>query len=267
MRRRRKWIADEIIWAGDDEVGFHTSPRTIIRGTNDGPSRYGPATGRKVDVLVFANCVALENESFLEHVIYNTSSMLNQLGFDIGDMARKLAADPPAGWPRAASVWDEQRSAARPQAPLSIGEPLAGFDVDRFVRANFDALWNRRDFAALTGAYEPNFAFQGPTDRAFRGIVAYCDLLASLFAAFPDLELQVDEVYWMGNEVEGFLVSVRWRAAGTHAGSGIYGPPTSLPVQIWGITQQQIVNERIVAEWMLFNELDVMMQLAAGRGT
>ncbi len=134
-----------------------------------------------------------------------------------------------------------------------------------FVRANFDALWNRRDFAALTSAYEPDFAFQGPTDRKFRGITAYRDLLAVLFAAFPDLELQVDEVYWMGNEVEGFLVSARWSAAGTHAGAGSHGPPTSLPVQVWGITQQQIVNGRIAAEWMLFNELDLMMQLAAGR--
>ena len=259
-------IADEIVWAGDDKVGFHTSHRTIIRGTNDGPSRYGPATGRKVDVLVFANCVALENEIFLEHVIYNTSSMLNQLGFDIDDMARKLAVDPPAGWPRTASVWDEQRTAACPETPLSIAEPVAGFDVDRFARANFDALWNRRDFGALTGAYESDFAFQGPTDRAFHGIAPYRGLLGSLFTAFPDLELQVDEVYWMGNEAEGFLVSVRWSAVGTHAGAGLYGPPTSLPVQIWGITQQQIANGRIVAEWMLFNELDLMMQLAAGSG-
>ena len=259
-----KLIADEIVWAGDDAVGFHTSHRTIIRGTNDGPSRYGPATGRKVDVLVFANCVALDNEIFLEHVIYNTSSMLHQLGFDIADMARKLAADPPAGWPRSDAVWEEQRAAARPPAPLSIGEPVAGFDVDHFTRTNFDALWNRRDFAALTGAYETDFAFQGPTDRAFRGIASYRDLLASLFTAFPDLELQVEEVYWMGNETEGFLASVRWSAVGTHAGAGIYGPPTALPVQIWGITQQQIVNGKIVAEWMLFNELDLMMQLAAG---
>ena len=120
-------IADEIVWAGDDEVGFHTSHRTIIRGTNDGPSRYGPATGRKVDVLVFANCVALENEIFLEHVIYNTSSMLNQLGFDIDDMARKLAADPPAGWPRSDAVWDEPAcSRTAPMHRLSIAEPVDG---------------------------------------------------------------------------------------------------------------------------------------------
>ena len=34
-------IADEIVWAGNDEVGYHTSHRTIIRGTNDGESRVG----------------------------------------------------------------------------------------------------------------------------------------------------------------------------------------------------------------------------------
>ena len=39
-------LADEVIWAGNDEIGFHTSHRTIIRGTNDGPSKYGPARYR-----------------------------------------------------------------------------------------------------------------------------------------------------------------------------------------------------------------------------
>ena len=146
-------IADEIVWAGDEKVGFHTSHRTIIRGTNDGPSRYGPATGRKVDVLVFANCVALENQIFLEHVIYNTSSMLNQLGFDIDDMARK-ARRRSAGWMAAQSdaVWDEQRAAARPHdAAVDRRASCSGFDVDHFARANFEALWNRRDFSGADG--------------------------------------------------------------------------------------------------------------------
>ena len=36
-------------------------------------------------------------------------------------------------------------------------------------------------------------------------------------------------------------------------------------VQIWGITQNQVIGGRIVKEWMLFNELDLMMQIAASR--
>ena len=38
-------VADEIIWAGDEDVGFYTSHRTIIQGDNTGYSRYGPPTG------------------------------------------------------------------------------------------------------------------------------------------------------------------------------------------------------------------------------
>ena len=67
----------------------------------------------------------------------------------------------------------------------------------------------------------------------------------------------------MGTETEGFLTSERWSAEATHTGSGLYGEATGKTGQIWGITQHQIINGEIVAEWMLFNELDLLMQLAA----
>ena len=69
----------------------------------------------------------------------------------------------------------------------------------------------------------------------------------------------------MGNEAEGYLASERWSATGTHQGGGLYGQPTGRRVQIWGITQQRIVGGKITHEWMLFNELDLMMQIAAAR--
>jgi len=258
-------IADEIIWAGNDEVGFHTSHRTIIRGTNDNDSKYGPTTNKYVDVLVIANCVALDNRIFLEHVCYNTSSMIPQLGLDLDDMAAKLAGLPPAGWPRDAATWEGSRNAARPDQPISVSSPISGFDVDRFARTNFDKLWNRHEYDALSTSYDPNFAFRGPTNRAFSGFKPYQEFLSSIETAFPDLELQVDEVYWMGNDDEGYLSSERWSATGTHSGDGIYGAPTNRPVRIWGITQHKIIEGRIVEEWMLFNELDLMMQLASTR--
>ncbi len=258
-----KLIADEIVWAGDDEIGYHTSHRTIIRGTNDGASKYGPATNKYIDVLVIANCVALENEIFLEHVLYNNSSMLQQLGHNLDDIVPKLVADAPAGWPRDAATWNGLRSATSPAQPISVAQPIEGFDVDRFVRAALEQLWNGRNYGVLGNAYAEKFRFAGPTDRAFTGAARYKDLLASLLTAFPDLEVQVAEVYWMGNDKDGYLTSERWSAEGTHSGPGLYGEPTGKAVQIWGITQHHIVDGRIVAEWMLFNELDLLMQLAA----
>ena len=137
--------------------------------------------------------------------------------------------------------------------------------MDRFARTNFDKLWNRHEYDALSTSYDPNFAFRGPTNRAFSGFKPYQEFLSSIETAFPDLELQVDEVYWMGNDDEGYLSSERWSATGTHSGDGIYGAPTNRPVRIWGITQHKIIEGRIVEEWMLFNELDLMMQLASTR--
>ena len=258
-----KLIADEIIWAGDDDIGYHTSHRTLIRGTNDGDSKYGPATNKAIDVLVIANCVALENEIFLEHVLYNNSSMLQQLGHNLDELVPKLAAEPFPGWPRDAANWDSLRSSTRPEQPLSIAQPIDEFDPDKFARTTIDQLWNYRDYEALSSTHAADFPFAGPTDRKFSGVDAYMDFLSSIQTAFPDLVVQVDEVYWMGNDNDGYLTSERWSAEGTHTGNGFYGEPTRKAVQIWGITQHHIVDGKIVREWLLFNELDLLMQLAS----
>jgi hypothetical protein len=42
-----RWIPSEVIWAGDDENGFHTSHRSFFVGTNTGWSEFGPPTGRR----------------------------------------------------------------------------------------------------------------------------------------------------------------------------------------------------------------------------
>ena len=73
--------------------------------------------------------------------------------------------------------------------------------------------------------------------------------------------LQVDDIYWMGNDDDGYLVSVRWSLVGTHRGVGIYGAPSGRRVNMWGIAQQQIEGGLITKEWLLFNEFAVMQQI------
>ena len=256
-----KLIADEIVWAGNDETGFHTSHRTIIRGTNDGDSKYGPATNRYVDVWCIANCVSLRNKIFLEHVLYNNSSLFLQLGFDLKEMAVKLARSRPVGWSDSLANWDGLRSAARPRRPLFESSPIDDFDVDAFTRTSMDSVWNRRDFATLDSTHNEDFSFHGPTGRAFNGRVAYRNFVSEMTNAFPDLAVQVDEVYWMGNNADGYLTSERWSATATHTGNGLYGIATGRSVRIWGITQHKIVDGRIAEDWTVFNELDLMMQI------
>ena len=89
------------------------------------------------------------------------------------------------------------------------------------------------------------------------------DQARALLATFPDLGVAVDEVYWMGNEADGFSVSVRWSGVGTHRGYGLYGSPTGRRAQLWGMSQLYFSGGRVVEEWSLFNEFDVLAQLFA----
>ena len=120
-----------------------------------------------------ANCVAVDNKIFLEHVIYNTSSLLTQLGFDLKEVAASLAQERSIGWSEDLVTWQALRSSARPEQPISVTSPVAGFDVDDFARTMFERIWNHRDFDTLKSGYDPNFSFHGPTERNFRGLGAY----------------------------------------------------------------------------------------------
>lgn len=256
--------AEEVIWAGDDKVAFHTSHLTRIIATNTKPSRYGEATNAKVSFVVIANCVAKGNDIFLEHVMYNTSAMLQQLGIDLWEEAERLVADPPAGWPRTAQVWNELRSATAPKSPLSQSQPVDGFDPDEFARNVHNNIWNG-DGTAINASYRQDVQFEGTTERAFTGADKYQAYVLELRDSFPDLKLQVDEVYWMGNEQEGYLISTRWSAEGTHSAGSHYKEPTGAACQIWGITQWRVRQGKVEQEWQLFNEFDLMMQIAKAR--
>ena len=256
--------AEEVIWAGDEDVGFHTSHRARMTGTNTAESRYGPPTGAKVNILAMANCVTKGNDIFHEHVLYNTTAMLSQLGVDLWEEAERLVAEPPAGWPRSAGTWDALRGSVSPPKPLSEGEPVEGFDPDAFARYLHDNVWNG-DGSVLGKHYAPGVPFEGGTNRAFSGTEALSAYVQEIRNAFPDLALQVDEVYWMGNDADGYVVSTRWSAEGTHSGGKAYREPSNARCQLWGMTQQEIKDGKVMREWQLFNEFDLMMQIAKAR--
>ena len=214
--------------------------------------------------MVIANCIALENEIFHEHVLYNTSAMLQQLDIDLWDEAERLIKDPPAGWPRSNEVWLDLRNSAAPKKPLYLSDPSKDFDPDKFGRDIHNNIWNG-DLSALNKCYADNVKFEGTTNRLFEGREAYKAYVETIRTAFPNLILHVDEVYWMGNERDGWLISARWSAEGKHLGDGIYKEPTGASCQLWGITQWRVRAGVIEAEWQLFNEFDLIMQITKAK--
>lgn len=253
--------ADEIIWAGNEEVGFYTSHRAVLVGHNMGHSQYGPPTNRKVTYWVIADCLSVENEIHEEWVLYNTTSVLKQLGLDVFQMARELAPRVDLSDLRASRFGEPPRLPGLGKPPIIPPYEGEGFDVEDFVRRAFHEIWNWRLVGKVNQYYAANARYHGAGGRELHGSGQLRAYFMSVLAMFPNLAHQIDHIYWMGNDAEGYRVSVRWSMEGSHRGPGIYGKPTGKNVWIWGISQLSIRGGKIIEEWTLFNEFPLIQQI------
>lgn len=142
--------------------------------------------------------------------------------------------------------------------------PSAGFDVRDFIYRMYHEVWNWRLLNRLPDCYAPNLRFHGATDREYYSLGNYKSFILSLMATFPNLALEIDDFYYMGNDHDGYITSVRWSIVGSHRGNGIYGELTNRPIRMWGISQHLIREGRIIEEWMIFNELALLSRFSPG---
>ncbi len=255
-------LADEVIWAGDDEVGFHTSHRSQIIGTNTGYSTHGAPTGKRIQFLCMANCVTRDNEIFYEHVAYDTCFLVKQLGFDPLETARRAGEALGDNRLPADFLSSEPRRTVGQSKPDLVPIPDSiGDNPEEFVRAAAQTIWNRRNFAAVEKVYHPGIVSEVTGGRVFHGTGQLRSFMLSLMAMFPDALYSIDDLYWMGNTEEGFLVAQRWSMLGSHRGHGRYGAPTGREVSLWGITHWVIEGGRVTKEWTTFNEFGALTQI------
>lgn len=255
-------LADEVIWVGDDQVGFHTSHRSQIIGTNTGYSAHGAPTGKRIQFLCMANCVTRDNEIFYEHVAYDTCFLLKQLGFDAVETARRAGASFGDHALPSDYLASEPSRTTGQSKPAKLAIPTTIKDgPEEFVRAAMQTIWNRRNLAAVDQVYHPGIVSEATGGRVFNGTGQLRSFMLSQLAMFPDMLHSVDDLYWMGNNEDGFLVAMRWSMLGSHRGMGRYGEPTGREVNLWGITHWVIENGRVTKEWTTFNEFGVLAQI------
>lgn len=259
--------ADDVIWTGDADAGFHTSHRITWTGRNTGYSLYGPPTHRKVVRAGIAHCVVKANRVVEEWICRDELALVVQLGFDPVDLARRVTA-------RAAAAGATAPGAVAPaladsgEAPRRRGQlpperppqPAAG-DPEAFVAAMLQDVWNGRMVGRVASYYAPHLVASVPGHRTLHGLGSYQAHVLGLLAAFPDLALVIDHQCHLGDEARGYRVATRWFLAGTHDGPGPYGDPTGRPVTAWGISHHLLRGGRIEREWMIFDAFALIKQI------
>jgi predicted ester cyclase len=256
----RRAYADDVIWTGNDEDGFHTSHRVISTGRNTGYSVYGPPTGRKILTRTIANCFVKENMISEEWLVRDALALVRQLGFDENEVVDKLLAEderrgiqPSYGHP--------ERVAGQTEPPPNPEKSGTGFDIEEFIQRSHNEIWNWRLFNKITDYYVPNYLCYTSSDRTIYGIGDFRAYVMAFIVAFPDAKLNIDHLYWLGNERDGYRVATRWTLIGTHDGPSVYGTPTGKPVNIMGITHHLVKDGKFVKEWTVFDELALLKQL------
>lgn len=116
----------------------------------------------------------------------------------------------------------------------------------------------RRDYAESFVAHTSGGRrLVGPSDAT--------QFVLTMLGTFPDGAMTVEDVYWNGNESDGFRVAVRWMFTGTHRGPGMYGEPSGARVRVMGLSHYRIRNGKFAEEHTVFDEFGLIKQIIAHR--
>jgi len=252
-------FADDVIWSGNDQDGFHSSHRITWIGRNLGHSVYGPPTGRKVQRQGIAHCFVKENMIVEEWICRDELALVQQLGLDPIETAKQIAA-------KSALAGKENFASNKGEIDRLKGQlPTQPFEGDSstpetLIQKLFNEVWNRRMVGTLENYYAPNLYARTPGHRMSYGLGDYSSYVFALIAAFPDLSFTIDHQCKIVNE-DNWRVATRWFMHGTHLGPGPWGEPTGKPVSVWGISHHEISDGKIQKEWMLFDMFAMLKQI------
>ena len=256
----RRLYADEVIWAGDDDKGYYSSHRLTHEGHNWGHTAYGPPTGRKISYRAIADCAIVEGVIVEEWLVRDELALIYQLGFDVHEMARRMAhAERDSGQQFTVPAEpDRLRGQLPPEAPPADS---ADFNIVNFVRKAIHEVWNWRLLNKLNEYYSEQYICESASGRRLYGRNQFRTYILSLLSPFPDMAVSVDHFCALQDGPNRYRTATRWTMVGTHTGPGIYGAPTGKQIRIIGVTHHLVENGKFVQEWTLFDEFALLKQL------
>lgn len=123
------------------------------------------------------------------------------------------------------------------------------------VRRLIEEVLNGRDYSVLPELLHENYVYRAPGEE-LRGVEALQGLFHTFHVAFPDLALEIDDMFGAGDRV-----ATAFTLTGTHRGPMMGMPATGRSVSIHGIILSRLREGRIVEEWELVDFSTLMQQL------
>jgi len=259
----RRGMAIGVIWRGNDVDGFYTSHMTHGTGRHTEFGMLGKPTGRTYVTRTLVDCMILNNKIYREWVVRDNMAQLLQLRIDPHEYAATLAKQKFERGEAVLEVSENRRLLGQYPPETEPDLTLAHTDTETRVLRWLHHIYNKRMFGKIQEIYASNCQWHGPLMRDLTGIAAVMQQTMRLVALIPDCAFVPQHICSNASEEGGEKVAIRWVLDGHHLGygSGSMGPPTGHKLVVMGITHLHIRDGKIVEEWVLYDELSMLVQL------
>ncbi|MEP1199219.1 ester cyclase [Tateyamaria sp.] len=255
----RTLLGEDVIWSGTPEEGMLSSHRILSTATHTADGVYGPASGKKLQYRIIADCHAINNQINDEWLIRDQTAVVNQIGWDAKEYAADLIAR--EGGPE---------NAVRPLTPATDQPgPYKGRGNDNAWGEKYADILTRimgADMAVIPAEYDRAVQSEypggttghshGPVDRFWMG----------LRASFPDATFTIDHQIGRDDDHMPPRAAIRWALHGKHDGWGYFGAPTGAEVYVLGISHAEFGPWGLRREFALFDETAIWKQILLQTG-
>ena len=251
----RRLLAEDIIVSGDDSAGYLSSHRIISPMTHSGDGSFGAASGKRVHARTIADCVCKDNRIIHEWLVRDHAA----IAYAIGSTPRALAAR----WLAERGGWNKPVAGAAPKGYVSdiSSSPTAA----RYATAIQQFAAQQHDVVGIGDTYDEAVHQIAPGETHHYGHAELTAFWAALFSAFEVGNLQVEHLAENTSTDRGTRVAMRWRAVARHVANGEtgqrFGAATGRNVEIMGINHADVVDGKVLREWVLVDEVALWMQV------
>lgn len=253
----RQLVGEDVIWTGNDEDGYLTSHRLLSVMHQEGSGVYGEATGKEVRSRIIAECWIRDNQVHEEWLARDQAAFANCLGMTPRTLAERQAQQDLRASGEVRFFTPERDVAGVFKPALESGDV-----ADRYATLWQD-IWGNKHPAAIRDLYADNAVLYGPGGHEYSGHAAIDRFVIGYLASFPDCEMTIEQLMTNAGESGTTRVAMRWSLQATHCGNGQFDAPGGAPVYIMGLTQAQVVDGKVVAEWLVTDEVAIWKQIIA----
>jgi len=138
---------------------------------------------------------------------------------------------------------------------MAVATPPAGVSNGELIRWAFGVI-NEHDVAPLRAVWSDAVVERFP-DQTCRGQDEVAGYFADLFAALPDVHMDVTTIVEQGEDV-----FVHWHLTGTHTGAPLQGVlPTGCALAVDGMDHFVVRDRGVVSNFVVFDQMQFAHQI------